>query len=482
MKRNIKLIPIIILAGFCLLQVMPSVSIAKSDTDGFLYGKVTTRSGNSYIGLLRWGTEEAFWDDLFNSSKEDLPYTKYVEKAEFQDEYDEYFEEAEELNEESVELEHRAAELEEEGLAERSDVRDMRREARMMAKEAEKMQREAKKMAKQTHKYRRKSIGILGGSIVVNLNSWGGSRQFIARFGDIAKIEVIGSEDAKVTMKNGSLYVVSGYANDVGGEITIKDASLGEIDVPWKKIDTIEFMQTPGNVKPDGYRMRGFLLSDAGEFEGFIQWDSEECLSTDKLDGDSEDGRLAIEMGTIRSIERRSQNSCRVELKDGRKMVLDGTNDVDGSIRGIYVEDPKFGRVKVSWESFEKVDFHDKSDSGRDYDSYKAQTKLRGTITDIDTKEFSGIIVFDIDESESWEMLNGDRFDVEFFIPFDRIATISPRSRSASMIVLRNGEKLRLDSSKDVSGDNDGVLIFKNEDDKEPKYMEWDEIEKIAFE
>ena len=47
---------------------------ATSRADGFLYGTVETNSGNNYTGLIRWGTEEAFWDDLFNSAKDDLPY------------------------------------------------------------------------------------------------------------------------------------------------------------------------------------------------------------------------------------------------------------------------------------------------------------------------------------------------------------------------------------------------------------------------
>ena len=50
---------------------------AADNTDGFIYGTVTTRSGNTYTGPMRWGDEEAFWDDLFHSSKESLPYDDY---------------------------------------------------------------------------------------------------------------------------------------------------------------------------------------------------------------------------------------------------------------------------------------------------------------------------------------------------------------------------------------------------------------------
>ncbi len=481
----------------------PIDSALAGDKDGYIYGKVITRTGNTYTGLIRWGTEEAFWDDLFNSSKEDLPFRKYVDKAEHDAEYQHMMEASKEAEIQAKEIEEETFALQEEvellkekvdaGLMKETDdeIRELKREIRELQRQsdeskrmASRIERDAKKHYEQARKMAKKRISVLGGAITVNVDDWDGysARQFIARFGDIKKIEVIGSEDAEITMKNGSIFIVSGYANDVGGEINVRDASLGEIELPWKKIEYVEFMSTPNNVQPEGYRIKGKLMSDAGAFDGFIQWDSEECISTDKIDGDSEDGKVSLSMGTIRNIERRSRSSCLITLKDGRKLVLDGTNDVDESIRGIYVEDARYGRVKVSWDSFESVEFYDKSDSGPGYNSYPKPAVIKGTVTSIDGEEFKGRVVFDIDEAESWEMLNGDRFDVEFIVPFDRISSITPRSRSASMIVLRNGEKLRLDGSKDVSDSNDGVLIFQGDGDENVAYLDWDEIDTIELE
>ena len=42
-------------------------------------------------------------------------------------------------------------------------------------------------------------------------------------------------------------------------------------------------------------------------------------------------------------------------LKDGRRLLLDGSNDVNSSNRGIYVEDERFGRVRVKWDAFDSV-------------------------------------------------------------------------------------------------------------------------------
>ncbi len=90
-------------------------------------------------------------------------------------------------------------------------------------------------------------------------------------------------------------------------------------------------------------------------------------------------------------------------------------------------------------------------------------------------------MVFDLDESESWEMLNGDLFDIEFDVPFANIKTIEPRSRNACEIMLKSGEELRLEGGQDVTESNDGVLIFTNGEDKEPVYIDWDRVDKIEM-
>jgi hypothetical protein len=394
---------------------------AAQTTDGYLYGTITTRSGNTYSGLMRWGKEEAFWDDLFHSSKEELPYLDYADEGRDDDD-DEDVEEDED----------------------------------------------------------RPWWQIFGRKVRIITD--GQSRVFIARFGDIASIEVTGNDDAELTMKSGTVVAVSGYANDVGGAVHIRDAMVGDIEVPWKKIDTIVFKATPRDVKPDGYRLRGKMVTDAGDFEGYIQWDKEECLSSDKLDGDSEDGRMSIEMGRIRSIARRTRSSATVELKDGRSLVLDGTNDVDSSNRGILVEDPRYGRVEVPWEAFESLEFSDAADSGPGYDQYRGAGQLKGTVTDEEGRTHSGRIVFDLDESEGWEMLNGSSFDIEYVIPFQLVASIEPSGRSASRVKLRSGEDLRLEDSQDVASRNDGLLVLALEGgDKGATYIEWDDVKRIEF-
>ena len=54
---------------------------AAGPADGFIYGTITTNSGNSHTGLIRWGDEEAFWDDVFHSAKKELPFAQYGRQA-----------------------------------------------------------------------------------------------------------------------------------------------------------------------------------------------------------------------------------------------------------------------------------------------------------------------------------------------------------------------------------------------------------------
>ncbi|MFH0882112.1 MAG: hypothetical protein V2A56_03930 [bacterium] len=478
---------LLVMTAALLLSAPPAE--AKHPKQGYIYGKVTTRTNNVYTGLLRWDDEEAFWDDLFHSYKETRPYTEYLEKMgdskrgnlrDLDHELGRLAREEEQLAKEEERLAKLEARTKDEDTRQKYSERRSEKasERYRVSSERAGLERDAArvKIAEAGRK-----ISVLGGAININVGGWTGSRIFIARFGDIQKITVIGSEDAELLMKSGTTYTVSGYSNDVGGTIRVRDNSIGDISLDWRKIDTIEFMETPKSVNPAGYRLSGTVTADGADYKGYIQWDSEECLSTDKLDGESDDGKLAIDFGNIRSIERRSRSSSWVVLKDGRKLSLEGTNDVDGSIRGIMVEDERYGRLKVPWDAFEKAVFNDEGESGRAYSDFSKERRLEGTVTDTDGTTYTGKFVFDLDEGETWEILNGDFFDIEFNIPFIRIKEIRPRSRSSCTVVLDNGESLRLEGGQDVSQANDGILIFGKGDKEDPTYIPWEQVELITL-
>lgn len=53
----------------------PAGKVSAND-EGFIYGRITARDGSSCTGTMRWGTQECFWDDLFNAEKDDNPWIK----------------------------------------------------------------------------------------------------------------------------------------------------------------------------------------------------------------------------------------------------------------------------------------------------------------------------------------------------------------------------------------------------------------------
>lgn len=397
------------------------------DADGFLYGTITTESGNEYTGFIRWGTEESFWDDLFHSMKTDLR-----------------------------EVRKQAEDARQRYGGTRDDAQDRRRD-----------------------RDRRRGFDVFRWRLRWHDNT-GGQRIFIARFGDITEITPTGDNDAELLLKSGARMEVSGYANDVGEEIKMDDAKLGEVELRWDRIKRIQFKPVPRGADPGVSRLYGRVETDAGTFEGWIQWDKQECRSDDILDGESDDGDMKIPFAHLVSIERRSRRAARVQLDDGRTLTLEGTNDVNDENRGIMVEDKRFGRVTVPWREFNKVTFTTGRDSGSGYNDFEHQGPLHGTVTDVDGEALRGRIIFDLDESANWEILNGSNRDIEYDIPFWNVATIEVLDRDSCRIVLRSGEEVELEDSQDVTDNNDGVLVFRNEG-SEPTYLAWDEVQKIEF-
>ena len=167
-------------------------------------------------------------------------------------------------------------------------------------------------------------------------------------------------------------------------------------------------------------------------------------------------------------------------LTDGRRLELSGSNDVDSSIRGIFVEDPRFGRVRVSWDAFEHVEFIEHDSSGRGYGDYPATRSLVGQVKDHEGRSYSGEIVFELDETHDYESLNGERAGVDYFIPFSMVRSIVPGPRNASEIVLKSGLELQLRDSQDVAEDNAGVVVLRESNAREV-YLPWRDVERIEF-
>lgn len=412
---------LLLLSAFCIFIF----STAKSQDDGFIYGKIYTIDGTAYEGAIRWGKEEVFWTDHFNASKEENENIKYLSREE-RDELD---------------------------------------------------NRKMSGWASQNPNWFERNF-------VNTTYNWIGEashiHQFVCEFGEIASIRPTGRSSATLTMRNGEAVYVdgSGY-NDIGTKIKIIDPEIGVVDLMWDRVEKVEFINTPKKLKDKfGEPLYGTVETSIGKFTGFVQWDHDERVDTDKLDGSSDDGKISLEFGKIQRITRMGSSRCEVITQSGRKLVLSNSNDVNSGNRGIIVNIEGVGRVDIPWKEFESVTFTNAPGSGLAYNKYGKQEKLFGTVNTKIGEILKGEIVFDLDEAFNYEVLHGELDGIEMIIPFRYIKSILPKNYNYSEVKLKTGESYVLGYSQDVSDKNTGALVFKS---KTPKYIVWEDISEIIF-
>ncbi len=383
---------------------------------GFLYGRVTTRSGTAYEGRLRFGgDEEAFWGDYFNGFKEENPW---------------------------------AAEVPPERLTESRPVTVLGVEI--------------------TRRERKPNLG----------------RPFMARFGDIRRVAPSGRE-LLVTLKSGTGFVLNRFdADDFADGVRVWDDEHGVVDLGERRIRTIDFLPTPDlETVPD--RLHGTVRTPHGSFTGFVQWDRQFSVGSDELQGRTADGEVSLRFDAIRTIARDSDDSAQVTLRDGGAFVLSGTRHVGRGNRGVYVDDQRYGRVLVSWEAFERLDFSDAvEESGPAYGDFPAGQPLSGTVTTRTGSSLTGRLVFDLDESETTETLDAPAGDVDYTIPFGLVASIALPGQEGcgdgrhAGVTLHSGETLKLECAGDLGEGNAGVLIFTDASES-TEYVRWVDLKRI---
>ena len=306
-------------------------------------------------------------------------------------------------------------------------------------------------------------------------------RPFMARFGDIARIEAHGG-DVRVTLKSGAVFDLDRLeASDFDDGVRVWDVRRGEVNLDSSMVRAVELLPAgPSGAAPS--RLHGTLRTRHGEFTGFVQWDREECIGTDELDGRTDAGEQRLRFDTIRYIARRTSSSALVTLLDGREIALSGTSEGGEGNRGIYVDDPRYGRVLVSWDAFERLDFSP-GGSGPAYGDFPPGRPLGGSVTTRDGRRLAGRLVYDLDESEVTETLDAPSQGVDYTIPFGLIASVvpaggEPGGTPRARVTLHGGEELKLERKGDLGEKNGGMLVFVD-GQKSPEYVPWTEVARV---
>ena len=405
------------------------VSEAKAQEKNiYLYGKVTTISGDKYQGALRWGGDEVFWVDLFNAEKTSSDFLKFLSKTEI------------------------------EQISEQEGGNSW--------------------------------LGIDLGILSIWDDRYSQTKhQFDTRFGDIRSIRPTGRSKAQVTLKNGVIIEVGGNGfEDVGASVSVYDQELGVVKLDWTRIEKVEFLESA--IKPKyifGEAIYAKVSAGRrGSFEGVIQWDQgtvknnhNERFLEDVLNGKDRDGDKNIPFKSISKIVK-NRNGVEVTLKSGRQFFLTGSNDVNDENAGILVNDWEIGQVVIPWRDFEALEILEQQKNKPSFSDFSSPKGLRGTVVTVDGEKLSGLLAYDLDEAWEFETLDGQDDRVVYKIPFRNIKNIIPKNFSYSMVILKNGRELLLGESRDVSEANDGVLIFTSKDSK-PTYIRWSKIDEIIF-
>ena len=339
---------------------------------GFLYGRVTTDAGGTYEGRLRFGRdEEAFWGNYFNGLKAQNPWA-------------------------------------------------------------------AQPPATQQLTQKRRAFTIFGFEIPLGARRVDLGRPFMARFGDIARIEARG-RDLRVTLKSGTVFDLDwDAANDFDDGVRVWDDSAGRRGPRqlggWNPtaIARADPHDRAAPHRPAGRRSRPAARHRAHAATATSRASSSgtgrRASGLDELAGRTAEGPLRLRFDTIRSIVRRSGDSALVTLLDGREIVLSGTREVGEGNGGIYVDDRRYGRVLVSWDAFERIDFS-AAGSGPAYIDFPPGRPLTGTVTTRAGQRLTGRLVYDLDESETTETLDAPSHGVDYTIPFGLVASIVPAGR-----------------------------------------------------
>jgi hypothetical protein len=307
-------------------------------------------------------------------------------------------------------------------------------------------------------------------------------RPFMARFGDIARLEAHGKQ-VRVTLKSGTLHDLDRFeASDFDDDVRVWDGRRGVVDLDSLRIRTIELLPTP-SLGATPHRLHGTVRTRRGDFSGFVAWDREESVGTDELDVRSDEGELSLRFDTIRSMARRSRDSL-VTLLDSREIVLSDSGGVGHGNRGIYVDDRRYGRVLISWDAFERVEFSP-GGSGPAYGEFPPGRRLMGSVTTRGGRRLAGRLVYDLDESETTETLDAPSQGVDYTIPFGLVASIVPpgpeeRGTQLAKVTLHGGGELQLERRGDLGPGNAGMLIFVDGGQR-PEYVPWIDVEQVDF-
>ncbi len=404
-----------LLIGILIALLIGLQDLAAQNTEGLMYGKVTTRD-NEYIGQIRWGKEEAYWHDHFNASKVENPYSRDRDRLRNRDrdrdswrdidwrissiwedktgtvhQFGCQFGDIQEIRNYRdkrviVKLKN-GEEIELSG----SGYNDVGTTVRVMDQDLgaisikwdridkiefmptpKKLDRTfGKPLYGKVDTYRK---GVIEGFVVwdkderLGLDKLDGDSRdgdLSIRFESIKKIERQGN-GSLVDIQSGRQFYLTG-SNDVNNGnrgIVVAVDGIGKIDIPWRDFISVEFMDDKGSGKPySSYTtprgLKGKVLKyGGGEVDGDIVFDFDEALEIEFLEGKDDNLEYTVPFRNIKSIAPKNYNFSMVKFKNGNEVLLGDGRDVSDSNSGVLVytnggKNPEY----IEWRNVTEIIF-----------------------------------------------------------------------------------------------------------------------------
>ena len=379
---------------------------------GFIFGTITTKSGDHYTGRIRWDRNEGFWDDIIDATKtDDDRYGSHhrhgarisilgikIDGGDWSDESS-----SSELqfghiksieprssgraiarlkNGEKVRFEDSGTDIGSGNRGIQVDTGGGEEVADLDWGDIEQID-----FKPEPDDYRPANAGIErlygrvkteGGDDLLGFIAWDVDEIYSTdildgevkdrtrkiEFGTIESIEKVSSNACLVRRKNGPEFRMTG-TNDVDSGnrgIAVTVPGMGRARVDWDEFQSVIFLPIPAGLQPTfdqfhaGKRLHGTVINrDGKSFAGDIAWDNDERFGWEHLNGEQNGINYDVEFANIAKIERHSGRAARVTLRNGTVIRLRGSNDVDDENKGIFVETARDETEEVDWDEFEKI-------------------------------------------------------------------------------------------------------------------------------
>lgn len=397
-------------------------------TPGCLYGRITAKDGTTYEGRMRFaGSQEAFWDDLFNGVKLDNPWAVHVP--------------AERLKGERQPIAVLGIEI-----GERRHPLELSRPFQVRFGDLARLESEGREVR----------ATLKSGTVVALDRLEAGDFDDGIRVWDRRRGVVDLEPLAIRTVEFLPTPPLAEAPTRLRGTVHTRQGELGGF-VAWDRDDALGTDELTGRTAEGRVALRLDTIRSIAR------------TSRDGLDVTLRDGR------TLALLGRRGDGP-------GHRGIAVG----DPRLGRAVVSWGAFERVDFAAPHTDPGSADPAS--GPAYGDFPTGQPLTGRLTTRGGRSLAGRLVFDLDESETTDTLDAPAHGVDYSVPFGLVVAIEPAARvgvgpRTARLTLHDGTILELDPAGDLGDRNGGMLVFVGGSGREDAadYVPWSDVARLDF-